>query len=383
MSEPTLTTLCRRRGVVRASVTRLTTRLSELESKVHEPSTAQRMSQRLESLDSDFKIHHYAVVDALREEHDDGAAAEQDVLDKHDDDIASLIARIEQLIVSCSSVAESGARSVAAHRLSQLKTTQPVLQSPLSLRIQEGKSIWSMSTRNNSPISRRNSGIFDSTSPRSACRKSWNLNATISAIDKELFDLSLIIKRLLYNPETSEAAPSHENRGVRLPKLDVPTFNGDIIRCPIHNRTDISDTEKLVYLRHVIKDGTVAEGLSRSGEHYAEAVEFLKSRHNCPRLIHQTHVRNISGVPNLKGKELRRLHLRALKAMGHEPSGSFITSLLEVKLDPNTMFEWQRFSHDQEDVPYSSNLLDFLNLRAQASETCSPESKFHTPKVNQ
>ena len=46
------------------------------------------------------------------------------------------------------------------------------------------------------------------------------------------------------------------------------------------------------------------------------------------------------------GKELLRLHdvvqqhLRALKAMEYEPSGYFIMSVLELKLDVNTMFEW-------------------------------------------
>ena len=90
----------------------------------------------------------------------------------------------------------------------------------------------------------------------------------------------------------------------------------------------------------------------------------------------------ISETPALKdgtSKELRRLHdraqqhLRALKAMGYEPPGSFITSLLELKLDTNTMFEWQRHSQESADVPHFSKLLDFLNLRAQASET----SVFH------
>ena len=49
------------------------------------------------------------------------------------------------------------------------------------------------------------------------------------------------------------------------------------------------------------------------------------------------------------GWELRRLHnvhvatsnLRALKAIDYEPSGPFVTSMLELKLDPTTMFEWQ------------------------------------------
>jgi len=39
-------------------------------------------------------------------------------------------------------------------------------------------------------------------------------------------------------------------------------------------------------------------------------------------------------------------HIRALKAMGCEPSGPFLTSLLELKLDVDTSFEWQKYSQD-------------------------------------
>ena len=74
------------------------------------------------------------------------------------------------------------------------------------------------------------------------------------------------------------------------------------------------------------------------------------------------------------GQELRRLHdtlqqhLRALKAMGYEPPGQFITSMVELKLDTNTMFEWQRYSQDSSDVPHYQKFLDFINLCAQ---TCN------------
>ena len=63
------------------------------------------------------------------------------------------------------------------------------------------------------------------------------------------------------------------------------------------------------------------------------------------------------------------MHLCALKSMGREPSASFITSLIEMKLDPDTMFEWQKASQDSSDVLYFVKLPDFLNLRAQASES--------------
>ena len=103
----------------------------------------------------------------------------------------------------------------------------------------------------------------------------------------------------------------------------------------------------------------------------------MKARFNRPRLIHQTHVKCILDSPPLKegnGKELRKLHIiqqhiRALKSMGHEPSPSFITSVIELKLDTNTTFEWQRHSHTESDVPHYNQLLEFIDQRAQASES--------------
>ena len=98
---------------------------------------------------------------------------------------------------------------------------------------------------------------------------------------------------------------------------------------------------------------------------------------DCPHLIHQVHVRAIYEAPPLRdgnGRELRRLHdvatphLRALKPMDYEPSGPFITYILELKLDPTSMFEWQRHSQDSREVHHYTALLEFLDLRAHASE---------------
>ena len=211
---------------------------------------------------------------------------------------------------------------------------------------------------------------------------------TIQArLSKKIFDCGHNIKRLLGRHGSVSA---QESKGVRLPKLEVPTFDGNVLKwttfweqfsVSVHSRTNISDTEKLVYLQQALKDGTAKhaiEGLSRTGDHYSEAVECLQQRYDHPRLIHRTHVQTIVETPPLKegtGRELRRLHdkvqqhLRALKAMGSESPGPFITSILELKLDPTTMFEWQKFSQVSTEVPHFSNLLEFLNMQAQASET--------------
>ena len=49
-----------------------------------------------------------------------------------------------------------------------------------------------------------------------------------SDVEKAISDCSLNIKKLLYTP-TSTLLPPLDTMGVKLPKLDIPTFNGDII----------------------------------------------------------------------------------------------------------------------------------------------------------
>ena len=180
----------------------------------------------------------------------------------------------------------------------------------------------------------------------------------------EIYVHSLSAKRMLANLSTT---PTVSTPGVKLPKIDTPRFDGNVLNwrsfweqfnVAIHGRKTLSNTEKMAYLKNAIKDSPVKatiDGLSQSGDNYQEAVDTLKARYDHPRLVHQAHVRSIVDAPSLKegsGRELRRLydavqqHLRALKSIDCEPSGQFVTSLLELKLDVTTMFEWQRASQE-------------------------------------
>ena len=78
-------TLRKCRGVVQASITCLSGRVKELESKADQPTTidvARCTKDKQESLDSEFKVHHFAVIDVIDEK--DGATLrkEQDILEK-------------------------------------------------------------------------------------------------------------------------------------------------------------------------------------------------------------------------------------------------------------------------------------------------------------
>ena len=210
------------------------------------------------------------------------------------------------------------------------------------------------------------------------------LFTTHSVAERQLSMLSHKIKSLFaVTPADTPTLPTTEGTGVKLPKLDVPEFDGNIIRwkqfwdqfsIAVHSKTALSNAEKTVYLQHAIKDGSARnaiEGLSHSGDNYAEAVECLKSRYDRPRLIQRTHVQLTLDTPPLKegsGRELRRLHdtvqqhVRALKTLGCDLPGQFITSMIELKLDTDTLFEWQKHTQAEAEVPHFQELLDFIDL---------------------
>ena len=68
-------------------------------------------------------------------------------------------------------------------------------------------------------------------------------------LGKELFDCFLKIKRLLlpYGHSLDSTPPSPDGKGVKLPILDVPKFDGNIVNwrtISIHSRSGSSDVEK-------------------------------------------------------------------------------------------------------------------------------------------
>ena len=412
---PETSNLRKRRGVTRASTTKLFTRLKTLESKVHEPTTldlAQQLTPNLKSLDAQFEDQHFLIIDTIDESDVDSLGREQEVLDNHDEEISVMSLRIQQLNRRCSSVSDSGMRKTISRslidlqgRLASVETSSATLSdAPEQIHVlhQYSEQLTDLKTE---------LGTIRQSVLAMGVESTDELFATVTGLAERLFDASVNIKGLLYHrsevpvsKESSHTAPT--SHGVRLPKLDVPTFNGDILNCrtfweqfciAIHDRTHLSDAEKLAYLRHALKDSTAKstiEGLSRSGDHYAETVKCLETRYNRPKLIYQAHVKKIVEIPALKdgsGSELHRLHdiaqqhIRALKAMGHEPDGTFITSFLQLKLDKTTIYEWQKHNQDSTDVSHYQDLLDFINMRAQASETlnsetCRPQRSDHPRK---
>ena len=404
-----LDNLRKRRGIAKRSITNLHKRVDELEKDLSNPdvsNSARRILEKLESHDNEFKEKHLAIVDRTDDERK--LEDEQNTLDSHDDIVSALESRLHKLI-SAGASGNSNAYKVSSKRLAHLESVVTSVSSNLK-SIPSGPESAIM-------LQQFSEQLTDSGRELSEVRSvlfsldlddSDSLIHSQKSLEDQLFGLSLNVKKHLAacsTPTSSTLGTTSDPTGVKLPKIDVPTFDGHILQwrkfweqfeLAVHCKFSLSQAEKLVYLQHALKGGSAKhtiEGLSSTGDHYNEAVECLKARYNRPRLIHQAHVRMITETPPLKdgtGRELRKLHdniqqhARALRSLGYDCPGTFLTSMIELKLDQTTMFEWRRHSETSVDVPHYEDLLKFLDMRAQAAESIGQDpSKNHSSKSGQ
>lgn len=318
--ERELSTNRKRRGVIRASITRLGGRVAELEGKETLSSgdrlAAQRLLPKLEGLDSEFKNYHLAVVDLVG---DDALGAEQATLDEHDDRVADFTTRIEQLCAATtghpttSTPSEVSSSSILTKRLCRVEKNVLCVVEAVGAMRPESEVDSCLLHQYEERLSGLETELQDvSRGILSLEHDDADLSRQESAIAESLFDVRLRIKRLLSSASKPTSSPVVEEGGVKLPKLSVPTFDGDVVNwksfweqftVSIHDKPKLSSAEKLAYLKHAVKDGSarqVIEGLSASGDHYAEAVDCLRKRYDRPRLLHQAHVRAILKAPRLR-----------------------------------------------------------------------------------
>lgn len=185
---------------------------------------------------------------------------------------------------------------------------------------------------------------------------------------------------------------SERQKTVKLPELNIPTFDGEPtnwksywqqFEATIHKSTKLTDQLRMQYLLKSLttqKTKDAIEGIDATAEAYPES----KARFDRPEIIHRAHVRSFLKAKYLKDgsfSELRNFHdtfqhhLRSLKALKKLNFGLFITALGESKLDTTTMVEWQKFTQGETDVPDYETFLQFLDLRAKATELTSQQKR--------
>ena len=116
-------------------------------------------------------------------------------------------------------------------------------------------------------------------------------------------------------------------------------------------------------------------------EGYHKAIKCLKGH---TRITNCEHVCSILQTLSLKahnGKELRKLydlcsqHIRVIKATDTCNIDTFLTIIMELKLDEVTKLKWMEYSNDSQMTPPNAKSLKFLDLQFRHFESVPPKRK--------
>lgn len=213
------------------------------------------------------------------------------------------------------------------------------------------------------------------------------------------------------NSKTSKphaSLSSGRSLNARLPKIELPIFNGNIMEFKsyneiftalVHNNSNLTDIERFLHLKASLKGpaGDIISNMQPTGENYHIAFELLVDRYNNPKLTIQNHVKEIFDLKPItrdNAKDLRKLHddlsmhLRALEnfSVPIDQCVVFISHILISKFDRNTQIEFGKFKTGF--VPTLNEINNFLEKRCQLLEEidankCNTSAPSNTnPKIS-
>lgn len=179
---------------------------------------------------------------------------------------------------------------------------------------------------------------------------------------------------------------SIENRrfgGVaKLPELGLPSFVGkyeawysfwDIFSSVVHNRSDLNEIDKFLYLKICCKDDALRliDSLDVTANNYSIAIELLQKRYENKRAIVNYHINNmLFNLPHVSRESpihIRKLldethqHISALKKLSLpvEHWDMLLIAVILQKLDDKTKKDWETRQNDKE-LPKLIDLTEFL-----------------------
>ena len=175
---------------------------------------------------------------------------------------------------------------------------------------------------------------------------------------------------------------------VKLPKLDLRKFDGDISKWPsfwdafessVHSNTKLAPVDKFNYLNSLLVNSAseAISGLSLTAANYDEAVTILKRRFGNKQLIINRHMKTLLNISSVKSglniQALRQLHdliesqVRSLKSLGVSSSsyGSLLSSVVMSKLPQDLRLIITQEVKDEWDLDH---ILDVFRSELEARE---------------
>ena len=188
-------------------------------------------------------------------------------------------------------------------------------------------------------------------------------------------------------PITSSPAPSapHHHSYNELPKIKVPTFNGDLMKwstfwstfkATVEDRRDLNNSQRLNYLRQAVTDPSLQLLLTtpfETDDTYLDVIKELKARFQRPREIHRALTKSLAHVaaPKQTSADLIMLYdtlkcgMANLKSTGHYHLDAFLASNTYAVLPTKVQTLWDQHSQKEKGVPTIDQLLEFIKAHAE------------------
>ena len=196
---------------------------------------------------------------------------------------------------------------------------------------------------------------------------------------------------------TSAPSPYYIVSKNDLPTIEVPKFSGNLLdwssfwvafQSTIEDRTELSNTQRLHYLRQAITDPELQMLLHSPAEtanFYTEVVDELKERFGKTREIHKLLSRTLADLssPKYTRADLRKLadlvkgNINSMKATKQFDIESFLSSLVCSILPSRLQTSWAQHTKKEKTVPSIFKLLLFLREHAEtlpAAGTTAPSN---------
>lgn len=190
---------------------------------------------------------------------------------------------------------------------------------------------------------------------------------------------------------------------IRLPPLTLPSFSGDysdwtsfldIFSSSVNANTNLSDSQKLQYLKSSLKGEALSliQHFAITNANYGEAWEKLKARFGKQKQIIHSHIQKFLDQPaitSLSSANIRQLTntsdevIRALKAIQCNSRDPWLIYIMLSKMDNDSKQLWFRTSVKAE-CPTLEEFFEFLEERCDALESFNPiplSNKRNVPSI--
>jgi len=213
---------------------------------------------------------------------------------------------------------------------------------------------------------------------------------------QQLLEAQLQMQRELLEKQSSKKQESV--RSVKLPKLEIGSFNGDKLRwhefwdsfeTAVHRNETLSEIDKFNYLRNKLtgEARSAIAGLSLSNGNYTVAVKILQERFGDKQeVIDLLYNKLINITPaHDKVESLRRFldtlnkHLRSLEVLGQDVNQDVFIAMTKSKLPSNVMrqLEMKKGSKEKWSIMRLRDYLTEYVLASERSERTTTSQQRH------